>query len=115
MKIILFTLLSLLSGLILADPQSPKDVSDKSVQEFKLGFEVGCNQVNNKKDIEPAVMRVLCSCLISELNKSLSQTEWRKAAYFAVTKKGKPILENPATEGRATKAIQFCVKKVKSS
>lgn len=66
---------------------APEQVTASQVSHYQMGIERGCKNQGRQRGDPVERVDALCACMIETMKASLSQAEWQKAFYFALTRR----------------------------
>jgi len=70
-------------GCVATPHNDASEISSFEVSVYKAGLEKGCRDAGRNRGDSAAQVDSFCSCLVTTLNDRLSESDWKRATFFA--------------------------------
>lgn len=82
---LLFVISMVMSPLVNATAITQEDVTPVHIAVIKNAIELGCKHRGREVGDDPAKVDTYCGCVSSELNKSMSDNDWKNLVVYATS------------------------------
>ena len=62
---------------------APADVTDADIAKYKSTARAACTDAGKQKGDAPDVVDAACTCLLEYLDKTMTQSEWQRVAFYS--------------------------------